>query len=1261
MNLKILSFKIIPFVCLCILFYSCTNSPKNIPFPSSETEYERPKKKTLGRPDIVKCIPLTVPLGAGRPDSLLPPLITKLKEPNVVPFIDNERKLGAPKINSLASPLKIKLHDVNSIECKPKTLLLGQPEKVICKPAKTADNAINNLKFYSQDQGLVATVAQCMCYDELGNLWVGTDGGLCKFDGQEWWIYTTAQGLSSNYIFSLNIGSKGQLLVGTSGGGMNVIDLKKQEVKHFTKVQGMCSNSIKCILERKDGKFFVGTGTGLELLDIYENTLMHFGKEQGFTTGKIRSVVASTKGKYFVGTAGGGMYVFDDKKNEIEVYGAEQGLTSSFIRCIIETKEENLLIGTNENGLDYVDFRTRKVKNYGVLQGLSDDHTICMSLRNNGDLVMGTFGGGMDVLKFNLPLVFEDGNIMIENYNANKGLSSNIVVSLLEGRDKNLLIGTEGGGLNILDNTNQELFHFTTQQGLSNNFVFSVIESSRGKLVIGTDGGGFNVIDEKNKTVEHYTTAQGLSNDYLRSLFENKEGKLIVGTDGSGIDILNVGDKLKQGTITHFDATNGLCNNSVFSLHQSATGSLFIGTLGGGMDELNLEENVIKHYTVKQGLSNNNVISVSELRDGTLLIATSGGGLNLLNPKTQELKRYTTKQGIANDEVNCVFESSEKILFVGNDGGGLDIIDLKAEEITNYNTSHGLPNGQVTCIAEDSLGTIWVGTGKGLCKLVKKNSCYYVQKHFDKREGLKYMDFNNKAIKYTKSGKLWAGIGDVLTKFDPYVSFDTTHPSVYITKIDVMEQKESWNTKSRILSKLNLKDTVWSSTLDTFFVNTNTIGDSSYFEEHFINYSATEENVFHLPIDLVLPSSQNHLAFHYAGICIAANNDRIRYRYILDGLDKHWSPITEKFEADYRNIPPGNYVFKVAARNANGFWSKPTEFKFTVSPPWYRHPVAYAAYFVGFFSIMFGFNGVRTRQLKLRQQILEKTVEERTAEVVEEKKIVEEQKHLIEEKHKEITDSINYAERIQRSFIATKQLLDENLNEYFVLFKPKDVVSGDFYWAANLLDSQDADSNKKFALVTADSTGHGVPGAIMSLLNVTSLEKAIEGYSEPSDILNATRKTIIDRLKKDGSAEGGKDGMDCSFCVYDFKNKKLTVSAANNPVWIVKNSGTEALEVLEVKPDKMPVGKHDRQDVSFTQHEIDLQKGDVVYTLTDGFPDQFGGERGKKFMSKNLRELLCANAHLPMNVQKDILEKIFADWVGNMEQVDDVTLIGIRI
>lgn len=262
---------------------------------------------------------------------------------------------------------------------------------------------------------------------------------------------------------------------------------------------------------------------------------------------------------------------------------------------------------------------------------------------------------------------------------------------------------------------------------------------------------------------------------------------------------------------------------------------------------------------------------------------------------------------------------------------------------------------------------------------------------------------------------------------------------------------------------------------------------------------------------------------------------------------------------------------------------------------------------------------------------------------------IEHQKSVIEEKHMAIKDSIQYAERIQRSFLATDELLNKYLEDYFVLYQPRDVVSGDFYWASVLNDG-------RFVFVTADSTGHGVPGAIMSLLNVTSLEKAIESTSEPAEILNRTRKTITDRLKKDGSKEGGWDGMDCTLMCFNFENNSLEYAAANNPLWIIREN-----DVLVFAPDKMPVGRYERDTVPFTQKTIQLQKGDIIYTTTDGIPDQFGGSEGKKFMYKRLKELLLSIAHLPLSEQKIRIKKALDEWMHSKEQLDDITLVGIRV
>ena len=264
--------------------------------------------------------------------------------------------------------------------------------------------------------------------------------------------------------------------------------------------------------------------------------------------------------------------------------------------------------------------------------------------------------------------------------------------------------------------------------------------------------------------------------------------------------------------------------------------------------------------------------------------------------------------------------------------------------------------------------------------------------------------------------------------------------------------------------------------------------------------------------------------------------------------------------------------------------------------------------------------------------------------------IIEKQKYEVENAHKEIKDSINYAERIQRSFLATDEILNKNLTDYFVFFQPKDVVSGDFYWASKL-------ANNQFAIVNADSTGHGVPGAIMSILNISSLEKSVEkGMTNPAQIFNETRKIIIDRLKKDGSEDGGKDGMDASIIAFDFDNNKFNYAAAQNPIWIVRNN-----ELIEIKPEKMPVGKHDNDIVPFVGGQFETQKGDMIYTITDGFQDQFGGDKNKKFKVKPFKDYLVSIAHLSMQEQKEKLAQTFYTWKGEEEQVDDVCVIGIKV
>lgn len=265
---------------------------------------------------------------------------------------------------------------------------------------------------------------------------------------------------------------------------------------------------------------------------------------------------------------------------------------------------------------------------------------------------------------------------------------------------------------------------------------------------------------------------------------------------------------------------------------------------------------------------------------------------------------------------------------------------------------------------------------------------------------------------------------------------------------------------------------------------------------------------------------------------------------------------------------------------------------------------------------------------------------------------VERQKHIVDEKQKEILDSITYAKRLQLAILPPAGFIQQYIPDHFVLYQPKDIVAGDFYWM-HVVKNGD---NELVYIAAADSTGHGVPGAMVSIVCSNALDKAITdfGLTDTGKILDKTRDLVLDTFARSG--EEIKDGMDISLLCIDQRNNAITWSGANNPLWYISpDSGLK-----EIRPDKQPIGKADHAK-PFTTHSIIAEKGTVFYLMTDGFADQFGGPKGKKYKYKQLEEVLTNNCHKSVAEQKALLELSFNDWKGSLEQVDDVTIIGIRV
>ena len=415
---------------------------------------------------------------------------------------------------------------------------------------------------------------------------------------------------------------------------------------------------------------------------------------------------------------------------------------------------------------------------------------------------------------------------------------------------------------------------------------------------------------------------------------------------------------------------------------------------------------------------------------------------------------------------------------------------------------------------------------------------------------------------------------------------------------------------------------------------------------------AGDTNFIYFPLEEVeVPYGKNSVDFHFAAPYFKYNM-QCYYRYQLLGYDTGWSEKTMKPEKEYTNLPEGTYTFVVEAASPFNIGSTQARFVFTVLPPWYRTTWAYIGYLVVLFLFIYAVVRISARNLRKQKERLEQIVKERTAEV-------EKQKVDLEEAYTGIQDSIQYSQRIQNAILPTTEEIKRIVPDSFVLFFPRDIVSGDFYWFAEKNARPDDPVGRGLKYIACvDCTGHGVPGALMSMIGNTILNQIVieKNISAPDQILNHLHVGVRHALKQDIGGDT-RDGMDLSIIVLDHDCKTLKYAGANRNLWIVRNK-----ELIEIKADKFPIaGSQQEEERRFTAHTIDLQKGDMIYMTTDGYADQFGGPKGKKFMVKQFTRLLAEIHTQPINDQRFRLEQEFFAWKQNHEQVDDVLVIGIRV
>ncbi len=1206
------------FVFFLIVFCACNNNNKQSEHsPSSKNKKEDSLKATKNNLVTVRrAVVMSVPAGK--------PQILNITSPFVLPTNTNVHMVGEPDVVPIPEKLTIITPGTDTfglpkkIPAAGKDIFCKQPVPVIAVPPRFKDATICNLQYLDVDQGMNSPYVNCILSDKSGNIWFGTKAGVSKYDGRSFVHYTEKEGLSNNIVLSMLQDKDGNLWFGTEGGGACRYDGKK--FTRFSEKEGFSSNTVLSIIQDKKGNIWFGTNGG-GACSYDGKTFTNYTEKEGLCNNSVRGVLEDKDGNIWFGTNGSGLSRYDGKS--FTAFSENEGLSNNIVLSMLSDKDGNLWFGVDEGGVNLFDGKS--FKHYKEAQGLSNNSVLSILQDKSGAIWFGTYSGGANRY---------DGKTF--TYFAEKeGLSNNYVKSMLEDKAGNLWMGTYGGGANRYDG---KLFtHYTGKEGLGSNTVRSILDAKDGTIWFGTYGDG--VISYDGKSFTHLSEKEGLSSNYVKAILTDKAGNLWFGTDGGGAI------KFDGKTFSNYTEQEGLCSDYILSLLEDANGNIWFGSDGNGASRF--DGTSFTTFSESEGLSNNTVLCMRADGCGNIWFGTDGGGACKFDGEF--FKYYTRKQGLGNDYIKTIFEDHDGNIWFGTDGQGLfwsskNSLCGRQVDFSKITEKDGLSNNIVTSILEDDKNNLWVATENGLNYIVKttnktfdpdskdsvKTHSYKIQV-YTTSSGLKANNFFQNSALLDSKKHAWWGNGKALTMLD----LNTFKLSADIPFI----QLNSIELEQTFIDFYALQDSLKSGRPMIVGTETKKSLEKVKFDglADFYNY----------PKNLELPYNINHVTFHFSGIDWSSP-DKIQYQYILEGIDKDWSPASPDNKALYSNLPCGDYTFKVKAIGLSQKWSNVLEYKFVINPPWWKTWAAYFLYIIIVISLIYAVINWRTAQLRAQQKQLEKIVAERTAEVVE-------QKELIEEKQKEIVDSINYAQRIQKALLASDQLLNTNLKNYFLFFKPKDIVSGDFYWASPLV-------NGNFALLTADSTGHGVPGAMMSMLNISCINEAINERKliSPAEILNHARQRIIQSLSQDGSLEGGKDGMDCSLVTFDLKSKKLTYASANNPVWIIRQ-GANGSELMDLKSDRMPVGKHEKDSIPFKEHTIDLKAGDVIYALTDGFADQFGGEKGKKFKYKPLQDFLISHVNESMEDQKQHLDKVFNNWRGSLEQVDDVCIIGIRI
>jgi ligand-binding sensor domain-containing protein/serine phosphatase RsbU (regulator of sigma subunit) len=1029
------------------------------------------------------------------------------------------------------------------------------------------------------------------------------------------------EGLPQSSIYTMLQDKDGSIWIGTMSGVSKYNGLK---FENFNKKDGLAENRVTSSCLDKNGDIWFGHWSGgISKYDKTKKQFVEIIPNKLKIRKAINCIFQAKNGTIWFGTEGDGIIKFqngsfiqqtstdglagnlvntfmENKDGSIWI-GTSNGitissngkfspfketLTSNSIRSLLIDLKGNIWIGTSDKGVIRIDQNNQK-QVYNTSNGLANEFIRVLFEDVSGNIFLGTYGGGVSKYLPQLEANKYTGPVF-QTISSKQGLSNDRVLSIIQDREKNIWIGTY---LNLNQYFDEQFEIYGNNEGLENSLIWSVIQDKKGNYWAGTEGGLIQIIPNT------FTTGQNQQLKYKFKKFTGKDGEIlntsalyedikgnIWFTDfGKGLSRINPTTKKID---TYTISKNGFLSNEIYCIQGDNDGNIWIGTNKGGVLKFNIDSEKFTQLTKKDGLGSEQIYCIYHDTKNRMWFGTLSGDLTMYDGTS--FKTYSKEEGYLSKFTLCIAEDNNGNIWFGT--YDLGIYKYNGTSFKNYTTKDGLSSNTPYLLACDNENNLWIGSGLGVDRLNLMDETF---KHYEKEDGFLGVEINPNAVCKDKNGALWFGSIIGLVKY---------------------------NSKHKKNNQIEAITTIKNPRL--------------YFSD------------VEIPADHLFSWNQNHFTFDFIGTSLT-NPKRVKYRYMLEGLDKSESPITKSNSITYPHLDPGTYTFKVRSCNNDGVWNKdPVVFIFTITPPFWQTKWFWVLLIIIGISIIALFIKWREKKLKTENTILEKKVAERT-------ETISNQNVELEKRNEQIIDSIDYAKRIQEAVFVSIQEIKSYPFESFLLFKPKDIVSGDFYWSYKK-------DNDNFFIAAADSTGHGVPGAFMSLIGYNMLNYSIKdlGLVKPTQVLNMLRDLICDTLNRNSDSEKAmKDGIAIAFCHVDLKNMKLHFSGSYNPLYHIQDN-----ELKEYKGDRIPIGHSGGRHVQeeFTNHVLDIKKGDVIYLFSDGYADQTGGPNKKKFYYTPFKELLLRIHTLPLDEQNIKLNTTIAEWMDKREQLDDITVIGIK-